>query len=240
MTATLSDEEVSTSNDQGSPSSGGQPFSPQTPPQRRRGPVLSQAIPFVACPPVLVDCDLAGNVGFDPLSLASSKEQLLEYRESEVKHGRLAMLAAAGWPLSELLDRNIADYFGVPTTLDNADRVPSLLNGGLENITPEFWGACLGMSAAIDLYGVQKSRSGDPSYFPGNLGYDPLNLYPRTQDAQRQMQLAEIKHGRLAMLAVVGYASQESVSRVGVVDETPFFFFPITESAAQFLQEMVN
>ena len=25
-------------------------------------------------------------------------------REAEVKHGRLAMLAAAGWPLSELLD----------------------------------------------------------------------------------------------------------------------------------------
>ena len=25
-------------------------------------------------------------------------------REAEVKHARLAMLAAAGWPLSELLD----------------------------------------------------------------------------------------------------------------------------------------
>jgi hypothetical protein len=145
--------------------------------------------------------------------------------------------------------------------------VPALLNGGLDKISPEFWGACLGMSAAIDLYGVQKARSGDPSYFPGNLGYvsrvgcnekeerkkasthqmpllemqqDPLNLYPRSQVEQKQMQLAEIKHGRLAMVAVVGYASQESISEIGVVDETPFFFFPFTESAVQFLQTIAN
>ena len=40
------------------------------------------------------------------------------------------------------------------------------------------------------------------------------------------MQLAEIKHGRLSMLAVTGFAMQEYVSKVGVVDETPMFFQP--------------
>lgn len=83
MTATLSDEEVSTTTSQ---------EEPNTP--RRRGPVMSQSIPFLACPPVLADSDLAGNVGFDPLSLAATKEQLMEYREAEVKHGRLAMLVS--------------------------------------------------------------------------------------------------------------------------------------------------
>jgi TRAP-type C4-dicarboxylate transport system substrate-binding protein len=44
------------------------------------------------------------------------------------------------------------------------------------------------------------------------------------------MELAEIKHGRLAMIAFSAFGLQEYVSKVGVVDETPFFFFPITET----------
>jgi hypothetical protein len=55
--------------------------------------------------------------------------------------------------------------------LDETDRVPSLLNGGLEKVSPAWWGFCVGLTAAIDMYGVAKSRSGDPNYFPGNLGF---------------------------------------------------------------------
>ena len=45
------------------------------------------------------------DVGFDPLGFAKNKEDLLNYREAEIKHARLAMLAAAGWPLSELFGK---------------------------------------------------------------------------------------------------------------------------------------
>jgi hypothetical protein len=44
------------------------------------------------------------------------------------------------------------------------------------------------------------------------------------------MELAEIKHGRMAMIAFSAFALQEYVSGLGVVDETPFFFYPITET----------
>lgn len=91
------------------------------------------------------------------------------------------------------------------------------------------------MTAAIDIYGIQKARAtdytpgdaGKDSYFPGSLGFDPLGLYPLDKDGRRRMQLAEIKHGRVAMVAVVGYSVQEAFFKVGVVDETPFFFKPI-------------
>merc|ERR1719152_1113005 len=48
------------------------------------------------------DKTLAGDAGFDPLELADTPEALAWYREAEVKHARLAMLAAFGWPISEV------------------------------------------------------------------------------------------------------------------------------------------
>ena len=52
----------------------------------------SQCIPFLRRPQHLTQ-EFSGDVGFDPLGLASSRENLLYYREAEVKHARLAMLA---------------------------------------------------------------------------------------------------------------------------------------------------
>jgi hypothetical protein len=37
---------------------------------------------------------------------------------------------------------------------------------------------------------------------PGNFGFDPLNLYPKDAAKQTEMQVKELKNGRLAMIAV--------------------------------------
>jgi len=196
---------------------------------------FSASLPFLRRPQHLTQ-QYAGDVGFDPLDLAKSPEKLEYYREAEVKHARIAMLAAAGWPVSELFDRKITDVidadFGLTLSplVDGSDRVPSLLNGGLDHVSPYFWGFCLGLTAAIDLKGIRNSRYADDddgTYLPGDYGFDPLRMYPTDEEGQERMQLAEIKHGRLAMLAVVGFATQEFVSQVGVVDETPAFFNPL-------------
>ena len=60
---------------------------------------------------------LAGDMGFDPLYLADTPKKLLWFREAEIKHARLAMLAAVGWPLSELFDGPLASVFGLPSAL---------------------------------------------------------------------------------------------------------------------------
>lgn len=62
------------------------------PPSPRKKVVMSPAIPFLECPPLLVDCEMAGNVGFDPLGFAKNKEDLEAMREAEIRHSRLAML----------------------------------------------------------------------------------------------------------------------------------------------------
>eukprot|EP00978_Attheya_sp_CCMP212_P016322 scaffold42639_cov37-Attheya_sp.AAC.5 len=197
---------------------------------------MSKSLPFLKRPTTLRG-ELAGDVGFDPLGFARSKEDLMNYREAEIKHSRLAMLAAAGWPLSEIFDKKIAAVLQLSPAIDAQDRVPSLLNGGLDKISPIYWISCIVGAAIIDLYGVKKSRSAalpNSDYIPGKLDFDPLGLYPKDKDGQDRMQLAEIKHGRLAMIAITGFAFQEAISRSGVVDETPFFFFPLLQTLHEY------
>ena len=44
--------------------------------------------------------------------------------------------------------------------------------------------------------------------------------------ARREIIGQELTHGRTAMLAIVGFAAQEAITKVPVVEETPQFFIP--------------
>lgn len=179
----------------------------------------SIALPWMKRPDVL-DGSLPGDAGFDPLGFAKSQDDLLFYRQAEIKHARLAMLAAAGWPVSEVLDQKLANILHLPEVVDPAGRAPSLLNGGLGKVPPLYWGAVLAAAAAIDVYGIQKAKNGS-SVEPGDLGFDPLGLYPDDAAGQKDMKTKEIKNGRLAMIAITAFAAQEFVTKIGVAYETP-------------------
>ena len=57
---------------------------------------MSKALPF-APRPKLLNGKLAGDVGFDPFGFAGPDEaSLINMREAEIKHCRLAMLAVVG------------------------------------------------------------------------------------------------------------------------------------------------
>jgi hypothetical protein len=100
--------------------------------------------------------------------------------------------------------------------ITDAGSVPTItmLHGVMERASPVWWGFCVGLCAAMDVYGVAKARKNAPEYFPGNLGFDPLGLYPKDKDAQEHMRLAEIKHGRVAMLGVLGYVIEEFITKI--------------------------
>jgi Chlorophyll A-B binding protein len=55
--------------------------------------VMSEALPFMAKPAIL-NGELAGDAGFDPLGFARSKDDLLFLRDAELKHSRIAMLVS--------------------------------------------------------------------------------------------------------------------------------------------------
>ncbi|CAH0370769.1 unnamed protein product [Pelagomonas calceolata] len=222
------------------------PVAPAAPPPTPKGRVAQKrtenwsdlALPFSGRPAIL-DRALAADSGFDPLSLADSKVQLYVYREAELKHARLAMLAAAGWPLAELWDTGIAKTFGLePIIEENGGRAVSVLNGGMGMISPVYWVSVVLFAGAVEAlseYKKGQAKAADSqwmltgSYVPGDLGFDPLGLYTifgKSESGKMLMETAEIKNGRLAMLAITIYALEEAITKNPVVQNSAFLFEP--------------
>ena len=181
----------------------------------REVPRQAEWFPFLLSPSTL-DGTMAGDVGFDPLGFAKTKVDLTRMREAEIKHARLAMLAAAGWPMSELWHKELADTLGLESILASSDRAPSILNGGLSNE----WIMGAGIFSLV-IGGLLEAKAFEASkkenYKPGDYGFDPLRLYTlrvsfaldkiaenltreqKISAAKRDMELCEIKNGRAAM-----------------------------------------
>lgn len=180
------------------------------------------ALPFLAAPKNL-DGTFPGDAGFDPLGLGGSDKASLAFmREAEIKHGRLAMLACVGWPMAELLDKGLASAFGLPTMLTKTGASPSLLNGGLDKINPFYWAIAFSIGALVEYDNAQMKEKNGKNHVIGDCGYDVAGLMPTEQAGRFQRQTSEIKHGRVAMMAIVGYAVQEALYRTPVTGQFPF------------------
>lgn len=73
------------------------------------------------------------------------------------------------------------------------------------------------------------------SYEPGDIGFDPLGLYPTAPKAQYDLKTRELNNGRLAMIAVAGFAAQEKVNEVPILNELRNRGFPVP-----FIKEVVE
>merc|ERR1712071_80558 len=153
--------------------------------------------------PANLDGSFPGDVGFDPFGFGGdSKESLTYMREAEIKHGRLAMLAVVGWPIAELFDKSIAAALCLPSALTSTGESPSLLNGGLDKIDPEYWIIVLSIAGLAELESNSAQAEKENKYVPGDCNFDPLQLFPEKKNEQFEMQTKEIKHGRVAMMAL--------------------------------------
>jgi len=196
--------------------------------------------------PALLDGTHPGDYGFDPAGFCTTNAELYNQMEAEVRHCRLAMLCAAGWPMAELWGQDWFDgYF-----LADGGRAPSILNGGLISDVQfpplptlfvlgffALYGQqelkTLGTLKCQTLYGNvhKKDLEGLGEEWPwgvaGDEDFDPLGLYGLLgNDAVGRftMRELELNHGRVAMLAVLSYVMLESVTHVPVVQLTPFLF----------------
>merc|ERR1712179_213622 len=160
---------------------------------------------------------------FDPLGFAEKADAntLKRYREAELTHGRVAMLAALGFLVGEKVE-------GSSFLFDASIKGPAITH--LAQVPSGFW---LILVSAIGFAELQRSKTGwvDPAdvpvdqpgllredYYPGDIGFDPLNLKPEDPEEFEIMATKELQHGRLAMLAAAGFMAQELVDGKGIIE----------------------
>jgi hypothetical protein len=154
---------------------------------------------------------------FDPIGIAANvpEGRLLFYREAELKHGRVCMLAILGLIVGET-------HAFIPLLTDGiAPDTPAYLLGTpfvQQTSIANFW------PTALFALGVEEWRSARNFKYdattlslpldatPGDYGWDPLNMKPKDPKALKELQNKELNNGRLAMFAAAGIIAQEQVT----------------------------
>merc|ERR1712129_400514 len=160
---------------------------------------------------------------FDPLGLAekATEATLLRYREAEITHGRVAMLAFVGFLVGEKVE-------GSSFLFDASIKGPAITH--LSQVPTLFWGLLLIAIGSTELYRAQVafvSPADVPTgqqglmrddHYPGDIGFDPLGLKPEDPEEFDLMVTKELQNGRLAMLDAAGFMAQELTDGKGIIE----------------------
>jgi len=160
---------------------------------------------------------------FDPLDFASQADELTlkRYREAEVTHGRVSMLAVVGFLVGEKVE-------GSSFLFDATIKGPAITH--LAQVPTIFWGLLLIAIGSTELYRAQVafvSPSDVPTgqqglmredHYPGDIGFDPLGLKPEDPEEFNLMVTKELQNGRVAMLAAAGFLAQELTDGKGIIE----------------------
>ncbi|CAK9095666.1 unnamed protein product [Durusdinium trenchii] len=130
-----------------------------------------------------------GRYEFDPLGFSKKTELVPYFREAELKHGRLAMLAWVGLVVPDFvrLPGEKFSFEAVPVSIDAHD---AFLGATGVNAQVLFWVSILELCCAKKVF-----------------------EWNSVEEGQKKMRLAELKNGRLAMLAFAGAVTQAALTR---------------------------
>lgn len=154
---------------------------------------MSKSMPFLPRPEKL-DGSMAGDVGFDPMGLSEIQQDLTYARWAELKHGRISMLAIVGLVTQE--------YFHLPgEAYQNSDPFGAVSTVGFGVNAQIFMGIGI-----VELANFYKHYDGSE---PGDIGWDQAGLLRGKSDEYiAKAKEQEIKHCRLAMVAITGATVQ--------------------------------
>ena len=172
----------------------------------------SKSLPFLMQPPKL-DGSMAGDEGFDPLGLSNIDNVGLDlywFREAELKHARVAMLAILG----ALAQESGVIFPGLPSGKNQVAVFWEVLDS---NPGPLFAGVIfLGMVELISGVATTEGRTnGDRA--PGDFGFNPMKM-GKSDAEKKSLAVKEIRNGRLAMWAAAGMLLQGTVTGSGALE----------------------
>jgi len=162
----------------------------------------SNALPFLTAPSSQSSGLPGAEAGFDPLYFSDSLD-IKWLREAELKHGRICMLAATGYIMQEFF--SLPAYPGYnPNPVEAFSSVPA--EGLLQIVVFMGWLEIIGNKGK---YTMMDMFEGGRT--PGDLGFDPLK-FGANKETRARLEMAELKNGRLAMLAFSGMIHQTFVT----------------------------
>jgi len=146
-----------------------------------------------------------GRYEFDPAGFSRFTEFVPYFREAELKHGRIAMLAWLGLVVPDFVripgERYGFDY--CPLTIDAHDK----LNGPIGvNFQILFW------ITIVELCCAKKVFEWNSLECAGDYGFG-VKFLPKDEEGQKRMRMAELKNGRLAMIAFGGSITQAVITQ---------------------------
>jgi len=154
---------------------------------------------------------------FDPLNLTATAtiKDVRRYREAEVTHGRVAMLAAIGFVVGEQLE----DF---PLFFNWDGRITGPAITQFQQVGPGFFeflviaiGIAESYRVAIAFASPTESENFNQlkeEYNMGQVGFDPLGLAPTDPEELKELQTKELNNGRLAMISIAAFVAEELVS----------------------------
>merc|ERR1712146_275661 len=130
-------------------------------------------------------------------------------RQTELKHGRVSMLAAMGYMTPEILGK-FPGYLSPSAGLKFAD-VPNGL-AAISKVPVAGWAQIVAYGAFCET--SQSQKPGTPGA-EGNFGFKgiPLSVvYDGTAESRKKKLNAELANGRLAMMAIIGMFFQDGLT----------------------------
>ena len=162
---------------------------------------------------------------FDPLGLSKdlSLQEIKRYREAEVTHGRVSMMACVGYLVAEPFHPLFGGQITGPANshLGQVQEIAPFFFAFLVTAiaTAELGRSIIGWEKPTDALVKNQEVEGktwlsklNDNYYPGDIGFDPLGLKPSDPAEYAEMQTKELQHGRLAMLGAMGMIAQEQVT----------------------------
>lgn len=173
---------------------------------------------------------MVGDVGFDPFYLSSIPKNFAGFiqppsweetdgiptlywmRESELKHGRVAMMAWFGWVAT---DGGFGINLRFPGDIYSVENIPNAYNAHNILVDQGSMAFLLVVVGVIEfctgaaLVQVSKGELDRPA---GNFGLDPMQfLKGKSKEEVDRMETRELLNGRLAMLAFGAVATQSAL-----------------------------